>query len=102
MGKNYLNELHKNPLVGKWFHSHNEKGEIQWQGQVLGVVSDNHFLVQLYSWLDGTSTDMKIVSLEKIIEEDWSFYSSDKKMRERYEEIRGTTGPHFSGALGSI
>ena len=69
----------------KWFHSF-KNGKIVWQGQVLSKESNNTFLVQLYSWIDGMPTNQHLVFLSEM--KNWRFYNSDKEMKEVYDQKR--------------
>jgi hypothetical protein len=66
-----------NNIVGKWFHSFNEKGEVVWQGNVLSC-SDNDCIVQLYSWWDGEPMDRVTVLIEDTNK--WCFYDTNQEM----------------------
>lgn len=77
--------MSENILKEKWFHSKNEDGDVHWQGQVLGVVNDNSYLVQLYSYFTGTPTIMKIIHISEMIM-DWDFYDNADEMRHNYRE----------------
>ena len=70
----------RNILEGLWFHSKNEGGDTQWQGQVLELVSKDTYLVQLYEWTLGQHSCMKIVPLY-LMEENWDFYVSSEAMK---------------------
>lgn len=65
-------------IVGKWFHSFTEAGELHWQGQILAPEPNNYFSVQLYSWIDGRPTQIKLVPFSQMI--DWNFYISNEEM----------------------
>ena len=73
MEKNY-----KGSLPGNWFHSF-QNDKIHWQGQILSAEPDNYFLIQLYSWFDGTPTDRKLIHFKNMV--DWKFYLTDKDLR---------------------
>ena len=68
---------------GKWFHSFNDDGDVEWQGQILSVSSDC-YNVQLYSWIDGSPTDVR--TLGKDVEV--VFYDTNEEMREARENLR--------------
>ncbi len=69
-------------LIGKWFHSF-KGNELSWQGQILSRTPDGKFEVQLYNWMGGEPTDIKIVSLDEMSK--WNYYKSDKDMRAHYQ-----------------
>lgn len=72
-------ENDSSPLKGKFFHSLKD-GKIHWQGQVVGELPQEKFLVQLFSWLDGRDTEQKIVGFKEML--DWKFYQSDQEWRD--------------------
>ena len=69
-------------LVGKYFHSIDENGEMMWQGKIEGSPSDSLYLIQLFSWLDGCATEQKMVKLEDMI--DWLFYDNHDDFVDSY------------------
>jgi hypothetical protein len=67
-------------LEGLWFHSKTEDGKIKWQGQVLEHIGSDNYLVQLYDWMLGQSSCIKMQSLYMM--EDWDFYNTSEEMKE--------------------
>ena len=63
----------KDCLTGKYFHSIDESGDLKWQGKIEGMPSDGVYLIQLFSWIDGSTTDQKMVKLDEMC--NWIFYS---------------------------
>jgi hypothetical protein len=65
-------------LGGLFFHSRpvNKSGnrEIEWQGQVLRRINNDTFLVELYSWITGCATNKVVVTMARIVEEEWKFF----------------------------
>lgn len=72
--------LNTHPLVGRWFHGDHNRS---WQGQIIGHIGDDRFLVQLYDWLVGYESDQKIVTTEDM--SGWTFYDTDSDMQHAYE-----------------
>lgn len=66
-------------LVGSYFHSDAERG---WQGLVVGEPSPSVYLVQVFSWIDGSLSDQLLVPLSSMM--DWAFYDDDEYMTEAY------------------
>lgn len=64
--------------VGLWFHSV-KNGEVEWQGQVVGLAGNSGYEVQLYDWLMGAPSVTKLVTFEEI--QGWRFYPTDDLMR---------------------
>jgi hypothetical protein len=69
------------PLVGNYFHSRGDRGQIVWQGEVVARVGDA-YLVQLFSWLDGRDTNRKVVPVS--VMSTWTFYADAESMRDAY------------------
>lgn len=73
-------------LAGKFFHSFNEKGTTNWQGQIESC-SCGYAIVITYDWLLGGPYVRKLVPLEDIVK--WDLYDSAEEMTDRYEhELR--------------
>lgn len=53
-----------NGLVGLYGHTRTDDGEIQWQFEVTGMVGDDACTIQLFSWMDGRPTDVRVMSVE--------------------------------------
>lgn len=68
---------------GKWFHTFDDKGNMEYQGQILRVIFVNEcrydYKVQLYSWITGFATD--IVTLMEHEMDNIILYESDEEMR---------------------
>jgi hypothetical protein len=63
-----------------WFHSKDEDGKINWQGQILEEVNDGVYLAQLYDWMLGQEGCMKLILVKDM--SNWDFYQSSEDMRE--------------------
>ncbi len=100
----------KDILVGKFFLSFYKESEVKEegvevkyigtpkrQGVVLGKVGNDAYLIETYSWLDGTTYDNKIVYLQEM--KDWSFFEDDFSMRYyswgKSRQITGATCEDF-------
>jgi hypothetical protein len=59
------------------------RDNLHWQGQVICGVGEGLFLIQLYEWLMGEPSVMRIVSMEEM--RGWFFFESDEWMREYTE-----------------
>jgi len=73
-------------LVGLWFHSFNEIGELDWQGKIVRDTEDG-YLVQLFSFVDGSPVHQELVDRE--VTKKWRFYESDFDMRTAYYRHHG-------------
>ena len=67
-------------LVGSFFHSDAQHG---WQGCVVGEPSPGIYLVELFSWIDGGSTEQRLVRLDDMSK--WAFYDTAEWMGYRYK-----------------
>jgi len=67
----------QNRLFGLCFHSV-ESGKIVWQGQVIGNPEPGWYLVETYSWVDGTGSTQRLVRIEDMRE--WLFYPDHDAM----------------------
>lgn len=76
----------KHPLVGLWFHTLKDGG-LDYQGQVIGI-DGNHVFCQLYSWADGSPTNIKIIEKFTFYSDRVVLYASSEKMNERASHER--------------
>lgn len=65
----------RDPLVGMYGHSWREE-RINWQFRITGATGEFHSL-QLYSWLDGRATEIKLVRTVDLSGEEYTLYSSE-------------------------
>lgn len=70
-------------LIGKFFHSLDDEGKIEWQGCVLGPSSNGCYLVQLFSWLNGDPSNCCLVPFEEM--GGWLFYACQEHMTFSYD-----------------
>lgn len=70
-------------LVGLWVHIL-KNGTIENQLKVIKGLPDDYFLLQYYSFLDGTPTKNKVFTLDEM--KDFNFYPDDKSMRQAYDK----------------
>ena len=73
----------RNPLTGQYFHSVNQKGVIEWQGQVVGNPEPGWYLIQLYEWLCGEPSVRRLMCIHEM--QSWLFYESAEAMIFSYE-----------------
>jgi hypothetical protein len=50
-------------LVGRGFHSVDDRGRTNWQGAVLADLGGGYFLVQLFEWFTGGSTTQHVIHI---------------------------------------
>lgn len=72
-------------LVGTFFHSDRERG---WQGVILAEPASRTYLVELFDWISGASDMQRLVTLETMLHDEWTFYDDARWMRSAYEERR--------------
>ena len=72
-----------------WFHTKTEDNVIQYQGEVISHEPDlgpRTHLVQLYSFLDGRPTCMRLLDVDST----WDFYHTNTAMNKAYEAATRT------------
>jgi hypothetical protein len=91
-------------VVGYFLHTFHENGDINWQGRIVDREGDNHFLVQLYSWLSGFETNCTLISKDVIADyrkcclykdpEEWAYQGGveDKRSSDRREKEKPSAG----------
>lgn len=101
-------QLQPNSLVGSYFHSGWVLG---WQGRVVAEVAPTVYLVETFSWIDGSAYNQTLIKLEDM--DDWVFYDDVDWMTDAYtttvrerwarrrREVEGKTGDD-SGDLDEI
>lgn len=70
-------------LVGKWFHSFDDDGDVLWQGQIIAHVDDAYYLVQLHESGGGDKGPQRLTTLAQMTE--WQIYEAVEQMREWYD-----------------
>jgi len=70
----------KNELIGKFFHTFHENGNIRYQGRVTAEPVPGYFLVQLFDWLLGSPSNKELAPIAQMI--GWSFYDDADDWRE--------------------
>jgi hypothetical protein len=70
-------------LVGRFFHSIDASGKLCGQGEVIGRVSEERYLVQLFDTEMGDPSVQRIVALSEM--SPWLFYSDAGEMNNSYE-----------------
>ena len=82
MKKNRGKKQSKDCLASRFFHSIKD-GKVEWQGRIIGRVSDEHYLVQLFEWAMGEPSVQRIVPVSEM--SPWLFYSDADEMTHSYE-----------------
>jgi hypothetical protein len=81
-------EFKTQKLVGQYFHAYEYSNltkqlEVVNQGCVEGKVTEEYYICQIFSFLDGSETNSKLVHVRDM--KDWKFYKSNALMNEKYE-----------------
>ena len=69
-------------VVGKWFHSFDDDGDVLWQGQIIAHVDEGYYLVQLWE-AGGDKGPQRLATLAQMTE--WQIYDGAEPMRDWYE-----------------
>lgn len=69
-----------NGLIGKYFHSKDDDGETKWQGRIEERLTDEYYLVQLFSWNDGDPTHQAVVSITDMWQQEWAIFPNNEAM----------------------
>tara|TARA_R110000796_G_scaffold33142_3_gene86228 strand:+ start:256 stop:570 length:315 start_codon:yes stop_codon:yes gene_type:complete len=81
-------EFKTQKLVGQYFHTYEYSNrtkqlEVVNQGCVEGKVTEEYYICQIFSFLDGSETNSKLVHVRDM--KDWKLYKSNALMNEKYE-----------------
>lgn len=81
-------KTNQNPLVGKFFHqiepnSDDDKFHIGWQGVIIGNPEPGIYMAQLFDWLAGQESAIRLVKIEDM--KLWMFYNNADEMNHSYE-----------------
>jgi hypothetical protein len=80
-------------LKGKFFHTFDKDGCVQYQGQIVDLVGDDIAIVLYFSWPTGSPTYHKAVWVSDIIDEGWALYNTDVAWRDAYKSQLVKTRP---------
>lgn len=86
----------RDKLVGKWFHTFDENGKVEYQGEICDSIArkPGYYLVELYEWISGGPSCYKVVHIDNM--DGWSFYDSADHMNRCYDH-KLTTSAKFKG-----
>lgn len=83
--------LSSNLLKGKWFHTTSKcccdppRRIADWQGQILGEVTDGVLLIQLYSWLMGEPVEQELMHFGEFMAREPFLYDTSDDMHFSYK-----------------
>lgn len=63
-------------LIGVFGHTRDDDGKINWQFEIVGKAGSDTYTVQLFSWMDGRATNIKIMTVEFLTSEKCTLYAS--------------------------
>ena len=69
-------------LKGKFFHTFDKDGCVQYQGQIVDLVGDDIAIVLYFERTGGSPTYHKAVWVSDIIDEGWALYNTDVAWRD--------------------
>jgi hypothetical protein len=78
-------------MRGKYLHILDSESKIIRQGQCLGRISDGLYMVQFFSWLDGSPAECKIATIGQMAH--WLFFQDPKTMERWYGRPFGVGRP---------
>jgi hypothetical protein len=80
-------------LKGKFFHTFDKDGYVQYQGQIVDLVGDDIAIVLYFDWMTGSPTYHKAVWLSDIIDGGWALYNTDVAWRDACQNHLVKTRP---------
>lgn len=80
----------QNGLIGKFFHSLDMEGKVEWQGVVISSPEPGWYLLQLFEWAMGEPNLQKLVEIEAM--NSWLFYPDEKAMKFSFNEGAARVG----------
>ena len=72
-------------LKGKYFHTFDQDGYVEYQGQIIDLVGEDIAIVLHFEWLTGSPTTHKAVWVSDIVDQGWALYNTDKAWVEAFE-----------------
>ena len=72
-------------LKGKFFHTFDEEGYVQYQGQIVDLIGDDIAIVLYLELTSGSPTYHKAVWVSDIIDGRWALYNTGAAWREAYD-----------------
>jgi len=80
-------------IKGKFFHTFDEDGYAQYQGQIVDLVGDDIAIVLYFEWVSGSPTYHKAVWVSDIVDEGWALYNTAAAWRDAYQSHLVKTRP---------
>ena len=80
-------------LVGKFFHSINAEGKVEWQGYIASNPEPGWYVCQLFEWFMGEQNVQRLVKIEEM--HTWLFYKDSESMKFSYDQgVARPGGPY--------
>ena len=80
-------------LKGKFFHTFDKDGYVQYQGQIVDLVGDDIAIVLYFEWASNSPTYHKAVWVTDIVDEGWALYNTDVAWRDALKSKLVKTRP---------
>ena len=80
-------------IKGKFFHTFDEDGYAQYQGQIVDLVGDDIAIVLYFEWSSGSPSYHKAVWVSDIVDEGWALYNTDVAWRDALKSKLVKTRP---------
>jgi hypothetical protein len=80
-------------LKGKFFHTFDEEGYVQYQGQIVDLVGDDIAIILYFERSTGSPTYHKAVWVSDVVDGGWALYNTDVAWREACEARSVKTRP---------
>ena len=71
-------------LEGKYFLTFSKEDKLEWQGEILKQIGEDHYIVQLFDW-GAQKGSQRFVNISKM--ETWWFYDSEEDMIAGFENM---------------
>jgi hypothetical protein len=72
-------------LIGLFGHTFKEEHELEWQFRIERPASEDAYLVQLYSWVDGGPAGVKVLARDVLLSDRCRLYMTAEAMHDAYE-----------------
>lgn len=83
--KSASNDAQWTTLKGKFFHTFDEDGYVEYQGIIIDLVGEDIAIVLYFSWLTDNPTYHTAVWVSDIVDGGWALYNTDVAWQEAYD-----------------
>jgi hypothetical protein len=74
-----------NGIVGQYFHTYDDEGQLRWQGEVLAKLNDCFYLVAISDWNEKLIVNIADMACESKSRRRWRFYGDEDEMHIAYK-----------------